>query len=159
MLALLHQDTTQLVDDSDPTKALFKAVGYHRKGYPNQSNKKRKKYTNYNYQGTGPSSFNPPDPLGLWTRVSTRSTPQGLGREFRLARPRRASDASSDSSDPAGPRTRVPTRPTPQGLERRFRLAQPLLGSGARSRSTRSTRLPPYGARTREVTSAMTPIP
>jgi len=26
LLALLHQDTTQLVDDSDPTKALFKAL-------------------------------------------------------------------------------------------------------------------------------------
>jgi len=26
LLALLHQDTTQLVDDSDPAKALFKAL-------------------------------------------------------------------------------------------------------------------------------------
>jgi len=26
LLALLHQDTTQLVDDSDPAKALFKTL-------------------------------------------------------------------------------------------------------------------------------------
>jgi len=26
LLALLHQDTAQLVDDSDPAKALFKAL-------------------------------------------------------------------------------------------------------------------------------------
>jgi len=26
LLALLHRDTTQLVDDSDPTKALFKTL-------------------------------------------------------------------------------------------------------------------------------------
>ena len=121
------------------------SVGYHKKGYPNQSNKRRKR----------------PSKLTAITgaRAPTRPTPPGLGRKFRLARPLRTSDASSDSPDPSGPRTQVPTRPTPQDLGRRHRLARPLLGSGTRPRSTRSTRLPPYGARTPEVTSAMTPIP
>ena len=82
-------------------------VGYHNKGYPNQNNKNAKEHTNYNHQG--------------------------LGRKFRLGRPLRASDASSDSPDPSGPRTQVPTRPTPQGLGRKFRLARSLRASDASS--------------------------
>jgi hypothetical protein len=49
---------------------------------------------------------------------------QGLGRKFRLARPLRASDASSDSPDPSGSRTQVPSRPIPSGLRRRTPLHQ-----------------------------------
>ena len=60
---------------------------------------------------------------------------QGLGRKFRLARPLRVLDASSDSPDPLGSRTQVPTRPTPQGLERKFRLARTLRVSDASSDS------------------------
>ena len=97
--------------------------------------KKRKKHTNHNHRGTGLSSFNSPDPSGPRTQVPTRPTPQGLGRKFRLARPLRDSDASSDSPDPSGTRTRVPTRPTPQGLGREFRLARPLRLSDAGSAS------------------------
>jgi hypothetical protein len=93
-------------------------LGYHNKGYPNQSNQKSRK----NILTTIIRVRAPVHP--------TRPTPQGLGRKFRLARPLRASDASSDSPDPSGPRTPVPTRPTSQGLGRKLRFAQsrPRLG-------------------------------
>ena len=91
---------------------------------------KKTEHINHNHRGTVPSSF---DPSGPRTQVPTRPNPQGLGREFRLARPPRASDPSSDSPDPSGPRTQVPTRPTPQGLGRKFRLARPLRVSDASS--------------------------
>ena len=123
-------------------------VGYHKKGYPNQSNKKHKRQSIL----TTITGVRAP-------AHSTRPTPKGLGRKFRLARPPRASDASSDSPDPPGPRTQVPTRPTPQGLGRKFRLARPLPGSGAGPHSTWAARLPPHGAHTHDVTGAMTPIP
>ena len=84
-------------------------------------------------------------------RPPAHLTPQGLGHEFRLARPRRASDTSSDSPDPVGPRTRVPTRPTPQGLGHEFRLARPRRASDASSDSP-----DPSGSRT-QVPSRPTP--
>ena len=146
-------------------------VGYHKKGYPNQNNKKRK----------GQSK------LTTITRAraptTTRPTPQDLGHKIRLARPLRASHADTVSPDPLGlgrrqrlarsprPRAQAPSRPIPSalgasslspdplGLGRKFRLARPLQGSGAGRRSTRSVRLPPQGVRTRDVTGTVTPIP
>ena len=86
------------------------------------------------------------DPSGTRTQVPTRPTPQGLGRKFRLARPLRASDADTASPDPLG-------------FGRKSRLARPLQGSGAGRRSPGSARLPTHGARTHDVTGAVTPIP
>ena len=60
--------------------------------------KSAKKHTNHNHQGTGPSSFDSPDPSGPRTRVPTRPTPQGLERKFRLARPRPGSGTGPHST-------------------------------------------------------------
>jgi hypothetical protein len=103
---------------------------------------------------------------------------------FRLARPLRVSDASSDSPDPSGSRIQFPTRPTPQGLGRKFRLARPLRVSDSSSDSpdplgsrnqvpsrptpSRLGRRTPFHLesktstarhRTHDVTGTMTPIP
>ena len=97
-------------------------VGYHKKGYPNQSYKKRKgqKQINHDHRGTSSAHLTPSPQV----QPTTRPTPRGLGRKFRLVRPLKASDASSNSSDPSGPRTQVPSRPTPQGFGLRHRLAR-----------------------------------
>jgi hypothetical protein len=116
------------------TTWVFTGVGYHKKRYPNRSNKKRKgqsKLTTIT-KARAPAHLTPGSqtkprlarPPGSRTQAPPRPTPQGLGRKFRLARPR-GSDADTASPDPLG-------------LGRKFRLARPLQGSGAKRRSTRS---------------------
>ena len=95
-------------------------VGYHKKGYPNQSNKNRKRQSKP-FAITGARA---PARLTPWPRAQTTARPTPL-----------ASGASSASSDPCEPWTRAPPRPTPLGLGREFRLARPLLGSGANAAS------------------------
>ena len=70
---------------------------------------------------------------------------------------------------PHWPRAQIPSRPTPKGsdadtaspdplgLGHKFRLARPVQGSGVKRRSSR-TRLPTHGARTLDMTGAVTPI-
>ena len=94
---------------------------------------KETKHTNHNHRGKGPNSSVSPDPSGSRTQVPSRPTPQSLGRRHRLARP--------------------------LGLGRKTRLDRPLQGSGAGRLSTRSARLPSYGAHTRDAMGAVTPIP
>ena len=111
------------------------SVGYHKRGYPDQSDKKRK---GQNKSSTITRARAPdlltPEPQG---QTATRPTPWasdadtvspdplGLRRKFRLARPPRGSDADTVSPDPLG-------------LGCKFRLARPLQGSGAKRCSTRS---------------------
>jgi len=128
-------------------------VGHHKKGYPNQSNKKRKSQSKSSIITRARALSR----LAPWPRVQTTAcpTPLGLGREFRFARP-------------PGARTRVPSRPTPLGLGREFRLARPPWPSDASSVSPdpsrarvptpfrpirhHSARLPTHSARTHDVT-------
>jgi len=85
---------------------MSRSVGYHKKRYPNQSNKNHKR------QNKPPviTRARAPSRLAPWARDQTTAHPTPL-----------ASGASFVSPDPAGPRTRVPPRPTPLGLGRRRR--------------------------------------
>jgi len=103
-----------------PFKGSGATVGYHKKGYPNQNNKNRKRQSK-------PSAI-------TWARAPARLTPRP--RAQNTARPTPlASGASSVSLDPSRARATTPPRPTPLGLGREFRLARPLLGSGANAAS------------------------
>jgi len=115
----------------------------------------RTKQINHDHRGAGSAHLTPSPQV----QPTTRPTPQGLGRKFRLARPLRASDASSVSPDPSGPRTQTLPRPILPALGVKPRLARPLQGSGAGRRSIGSARLPTHAARTHGVTGEVTPIP
>ena len=97
------------------------SVGYHKKGYPNQSNKNHKR------QNKPPiiTRARAPSRLAPWARDQTTAHPTPL-----------ASGASSASPDPSRARAPEP-----------FRLI-PHYGA----------RLPTYGARTHDVTGAVTPM-
>jgi len=88
--------------------ASISCVGYHKKGYPNQSNKKRKGQNKLTTiaRARALAHLTP----GPQVQTTTRPTPW-------------ASDASSASPDPSGPQTQVLSRPT-QGLGCRHRLAR-----------------------------------
>jgi len=92
-----------------PFKGSGATVGYHKKGYPNQSNKNRKRQN----KPFAISGARTPARLTPWPRAQTTAHPTPL-----------ASDASSASPDPSGPRTRVSSRLTPLGLGRQRRFAR-----------------------------------
>ena len=123
-------------------------VGYHKKGYPDQDNKKRKGQSKLSAiaRARAPDHLTPETQGQTTTRPTPWASdadtvspdPLGLGRKFCHARPPRGSDADTVSHDPLGLgrkfRLARPPRgsdadtasPDPLGLGREFRLAQPL---------------------------------
>jgi len=108
---------------SHPFKGLGATVGYHKKGYPDQSDKKRKGQSKSSTiaKARAPDHLTP-EPQGQTITRPTpwasdadtdSSDPLGLGRKFRLARPPRGSDADTVSPDPPEARTQTLPRPTP----------------------------------------------
>ena len=96
---------------NSPLQRLGGTVGYHKKRYPNQNNKNRKRQSEPSAitraQGAGPGS---PDSLASGT---SHGSPDPL-----------ASGKSTASPDPPWPRAQVPPRSTPLGLERQRRFAR-----------------------------------
>jgi len=101
---------------------LKRGVGYHKKGYPDKSNKNRKRQSKTSAITTTRAP----------AHLSPRSRTQIVARPTPLA-----SDASSVSPDPLGlgRRRRLARPPRPR---RKFRLARPIQGSGAKRRFTGS---------------------
>jgi len=69
-----------------------------------------------------------------------------------------ASGTSSVSPDPSRTRTQTPSSPDPLGLGRKFRLARPPRAQAPTPLRPVRARLPTHGARTHDVTGAVTPI-
>jgi len=118
-----------------PFKGSGATVGYHKKGYPNQNNKNRKRQSKPSAitraQGAGLGS---PNPLASG---ASRDSPNPLASGASHGSPDPlASGASSASPDPSWARASTPPRPSP-----RLRA-----------------RLPTHGTRTHYVTDAVTAI-